>query len=145
MATDDRVVLASSDGDGIATLSALSGYDSGDRYTIQVTVVYEKRVQASVEVSDIRIADSDEMPSLPGYFRRLADDWKGWVGTREWQSVDQRLHLRCTTDRIGHAYLSVSIRGDQFLRPQWEATVTVVLDVVQRERAAREMALYFAD
>ena len=102
-------------------------------------------MRASGDVSDIRVPDSDETPSLPGYFKRLADDWRGWDGVREWESVDQRLRLACTTDRTGHAYLTISLRGERFLDPRWEARVTVVLDVEQRKRAAREIAVYFAE
>ena len=140
-----QIVLASSSSNAKVLLSAPSGYDLAERYAFHVSLSYGGQMQASGDVSDIRVPDSDETPSLPGYFKRLADDWKGWEGIREWESVDQRLRLGCTTDRTGHAHLAVSLRGDRFLNPQWEATVSVVLDVEQRRRVARDIAVYFVD
>ena len=46
---------------------------------------------------------------LAGFFADLADDWRGWSGTKEWNGMEGGLRLFCTHDKVGHVTMRVSL------------------------------------
>ncbi len=46
---------------------------------------------------------------LADYFERLAQDWKGWRGSREWRSLEGELQISAVHD--GHIRLELELRG----------------------------------
>lgn len=43
---------------------------------------------------------------------RLAADWRGWSGEREWWSDEGNLHLSFSHDGLGHVKVVVELRSD---------------------------------
>lgn len=70
------------------------------------------------------------------YFLRLATDWRGWSGQREWASLEGDLALTAECDRAGHVYLHVHLHDGAPAR--WEVGAELVLEAGQLERLASE-------
>jgi hypothetical protein len=64
---------------------------------------------------------------LRDFFGSLAADWRGWQGTRRWESIEHDLTVEATVDHHGHVALTFILQRDY--RPDaWFVTVTVSVD-----------------
>ncbi len=50
-----------------------------------------------------------EFNSLVDFFAELAQDWRGWSGTRDWRSLEGDLAISATSDDLGHCHLIFEI------------------------------------
>ena len=71
---------------------------------------------------------------LDRLWRDLAENWRGWEGTRSWQSLEGDLELSATSDRLGHVALEVRLEeGAPF---PWRVHGKLSLDAGQLHRIA---------
>ena len=71
---------------------------------------------------------------LDRFWRDLAENWRGWEGTRSWQSLEGDLELSATSDRLGHVALEVRLEeGAPF---PWRVHGKLSLDAGQLHRIA---------
>ena len=71
---------------------------------------------------------------LDRFWRDLAENWRGWEGTRSWQSLEGDLELSATSYRLGHVALEVRLEeGAPF---QWRVHGKLSLDAGQLDRIA---------
>ncbi|KQZ70883.1 DUF6228 family protein [Nocardioides sp. Root151] len=49
---------------------------------------------------------------LANFFADLADAWRGWLGTRTWESLEGDLKIEARHD-YGHVGLTITVRRDQ--------------------------------
>jgi hypothetical protein len=136
---DGGVVAVSARGGTRLAFSQFSGYDSADYYSF-VASIRRSGLKAEVRVVDF---SGSGMWSLSLFFQSLAAEWRGWEGEKVWESLEEHLTLRCTSDKKGHAYLTVRV-GENKMGAEWSAEATLELDVMQRERLAAEVGRYFA-
>src|SRR5437870_2610550 len=47
---------------------------------------------------------------LSSFFEELATNWRGWTGTKVWESVEGELQLQCLSDHTGHITIKVAVR-----------------------------------
>lgn len=52
-----------------------------------------------------------EPHGLASLFAELAANWKGWEGVKQWRSVEGDFALSCTSDRLGHVALEVTLKS----------------------------------
>jgi hypothetical protein len=71
---------------------------------------------------------------LDRFWRDLAENWRGWKGTRSWHSLEGDLHLSATSDRLGHVALEVCLEKDAPF--QWRVHGKMSLDAGQLDRIA---------
>jgi Family of unknown function (DUF6228) len=71
---------------------------------------------------------------LDQFWRDLAENWRGWEGTRSWQSLEGDLEFSATSDRLGHVELEVRMEeGAPF---QWRVHGKISLDAGQLDHIA---------
>lgn len=83
---------------------------------------------------------SYQSTGLAELFTSFARDWRGWPGTRTWQSLEGELELTATCDRTGHVNLTVTL-SDR-MHPAWSASADLVLEAGALERIAREVEAF---
>ena len=71
---------------------------------------------------------------LDQFWRELAEDWRGWEGTRSWRSLEGELELSATSDRLGHVELEV--RLDEGAPFQWRVYGMISLEGGQLDSIA---------
>lgn len=92
-------------------------------------------LDASWPVSPDYAAGFDE---LAEFFRRLADDWRGWPGERTYESLEHDLRLTATHD--GHVRLAVQL-SQSGLPDGWSASGVFRVDPGEEmTRAAEDLA-----
>jgi hypothetical protein len=66
---------------------------------------------------------------LANYFAELAADWRGWDGSRAWESVEGDLRIEAA-HKFGHVQLRVMVRayGSGWGNEGWSATADLTLD-----------------
>jgi hypothetical protein len=73
---------------------------------------------------------------LSGYFRRIADDWRGWDGARAWSTLEGEFDFKATHDGLGYMKLRARLRGGSYAE-DWGADGTIWIDAGQLEALAR--------
>lgn len=67
---------------------------------------------------------------LVGFLRRLADDWRGWSGTRVWNALEHEMTLDARHEGRGYVLLGVTLRRSErpYADNAWSARVVFVLE-----------------
>ena len=81
-------------------------------------------VEAAARVYD------DHFEALTEYFRDLAGHWRGWSGTKKWESLEGHVRLQASADRTGHITLRVRLRDDA-AGDDWSVETALVLEAGQ--------------
>lgn len=113
-------------GDGIGMVFVSELHDDG------LSVVAEVQVDGDGDGLNLR---------LPAFVERLAEDWRGWNGVRNWHSWDRDLFLDARHDGRRHVELGVTLRR---YRPPFNATRWTARAVFHLE-PGEEMARFAAD
>ena len=110
----------------------LTGYD-GTNFRVRYT---SSEVSATVEVYDIQ----PQRWSI--FFQGLADNWRGWAGVREHESLEHHLKLSCTADSTGHVEMRCILRGDPGTS-NWRVEDSLFLEAGQLDGLAKRAKEYF--
>jgi|SRR5205823_4844063 len=73
---------------------------------------------------------------LAQFFDDLAVNWRGWVGARDWSSLEGEIKISCTSDKLGHVEMGILLRSS-LLPLNWEASGTLIVEAGQLESVAR--------
>lgn len=84
-------------------------------------------------------ASSDMEPDLGGFFRELADHWKGWEGERGWSTLEGEFSLSATSDRLGHIRLAFSL-SQPFTGLELRLTGALELEAGMLDSIAKEVS-----
>jgi hypothetical protein len=74
---------------------------------------------------------------LAGFIRQLADDWRGWQGSRVWRALENELTVEARHDGRGHVALGVTLRRSRHAYDEdaWSARVVFTLEAGQEMSA----------
>ena len=70
------------------------------------------------------------------YFKELADNWKGWTGTKQWESLESTLRFEATSDRTGHVMLNVQL--DEGTPYDWRLKVNLIIESGQLDKISSD-------
>lgn len=76
------------------------------------------------------------------YFQDLAENWRGWDGTKCERSVEGHLELEATADSTGHITLRVTLSNEP-LYDVWRASCRLRLEAGQLEALAKRASRFF--
>ncbi len=51
---------------------------------------------------------------LSKFFAELAQEWKGWDGSKTWTSLEGEFELKCEHDRIGHVITTATLHSSPY-------------------------------
>ena len=80
---------------------------------------------------------------LEALFQETVDEYRGWEGIKQWESLETQLAIDVTTDRTGHATFVVKL-FEEAGRWGWRAQIDIMLEVMERERVTRALRSFFA-
>jgi hypothetical protein len=95
-----------------------------------------EELQASVEVYDFRPQDWIAL------FRTMADNWRGWNGAAEHESIEGHISVSCMHDGKGHIEMRVQLRGDMS-GSAWRAEDSIYIEAGQLDALAAAAEEYF--
>jgi len=75
---------------------------------------------------------------LVEFFEDLAAIWRGWKGKKDWTSLEGELSLVCTSDRLGHVAIEVTLCNI------WSVRKVFDVEAGQLEQLASEIKKFFA-
>jgi hypothetical protein len=78
---------------------------------------------------------------LAAFFADLDAQWKGWVGEKEWHSVEDDFALSCTSDGLGHAALRVMLKSGLY-EDDWCVQTVIHVDAGQLEDLAAKVKTF---
>ena len=134
-------------------LDIYSGGDEDDRQVFPLTVIWSsvdsgsltlRRISADrlhVEVANEHFRGATEccitgIDSPAVFFAEMANEWRGWKGTKEWSDREGALQLSAKADSLSHISLDVELTSSDFLSL---VRVTLVLDAGQLEDIANRV------
>ncbi|TCO24738.1 hypothetical protein EV652_108273 [Kribbella steppae] len=143
------VTLRWSDGDREARIEFASQRfryrDPSDPYVAADDIVeYTVRLSGNGLTAEALVLSLDTAGSgLPAFIEYLAEDFRGWDGTRTWENVDHDLCVEATWTTRGHVdllwWLTPSIYD------KWRASVVVEVEPgAEMSALARELSAFFA-
>jgi hypothetical protein len=74
----------------------------------------------------------------------LAENWRGWPGELQWESLEHELRLVATNDRRGHIAIRIQLRSG-FRDYDWSVAATVMVDAGQLEGLAKHAISFFGE
>lgn len=80
---------------------------------------------------------------LPAYFAALAQDWRGWSGSRGWSSLEGQFSLDSEHDGLGTITMIAGLAPDAAF-PRWKAAIVLTVDAGGLEHAAGAVTRFFA-
>jgi hypothetical protein len=89
----------------------------------------------------VHVEDRD-LPRWAELFGGMAASWRGWRGTKDVESLEGHLTLRCSTDACGHVSIRVRFRGD-FGVSDWVVEQTLLLEAGQLDDLAIQADRFF--
>lgn len=84
-----------------------------------------------------------EVQHLCGYFQEMGDSWRGWKGTKVWESLEGQLLFSASSDSTGHVILEVTIRQVDSLG--WQLKGYLEIEAGQLEAVARSVNKMFSE
>lgn len=113
----ERVVIT--DGSRTATLSAAHRFGGSDLYVGEsfTISIEDDGLQAERTV----FVFSHDWIAFAAFFEDLADSWRGWDGTRTWESIEHDLTIEARSDPGRHCSLSFIVRNGPI--PTWTARI----------------------
>lgn len=119
------------------TFSRLIEGDSApcDTFTVEVRL-HGGYVDARVSVYDIFPARWSQL------FADVAQNWRGWQGSKEETSLEGHLGLSFTADRLGHITMRVHLT-DRDGESDWMAAQSIHIEAGQLDELASRAAAYF--
>lgn len=107
------------------TLARADDWSTTDGETLSVTLS-DVGLRAELDVSAGYIG----FARLGEFFFQLADDWRGWVGERTYETLEHDLVLRAT--HRGHVHIDV--RLSETTIDGWTASASIVIDAGEQLR-----------
>jgi Family of unknown function (DUF6228) len=124
-AVDDyepSVLIRSSDGRAAGTLRLSQPARPWD----DDLLTYQIQVQAPGLLATVEIT-SLHGDAIPAFLHDLAEDFRGWPGSRNWRSLEDQFRLEATHDSLGHVSLLVRLRPRAYL-DHWELCLPVTVE-----------------
>jgi len=81
---------------------------------------------------------------LSGFLRRLAEDYRGWAGARQWRSLEDQMRIEASHDGRGHVTLMFRL-DDRVYGDHWDLSVTFTVEAgAEMEALADAVEVFFA-
>jgi hypothetical protein len=115
-----------------------------------------RNVSGWVETYDVRIGMPGMSAALvvenPGFgqpptsfFADLAENWRGWKGSKEWRAIEGEYDLLATADSLGHVSLTAVLRPDSAMVPScWKAQISLIVEAGHLGTLQHDVATFFA-
>jgi hypothetical protein len=80
--------------------------------------------------------------SLLHLFEWMAENWRGWPGSKSWASIEGEFSLECSTDSLGHVHIDISLSEQDHSEP-WRLKARINVDAGQLDEIARNARSLF--
>ena len=104
---------------------------------------FEASLRSSSHSASKRVCCYTDPGGIASLFDDAAAHWRGWSGTKRWESIEGELTLELTADRTGHITLDVTINNDLGGPDSWRVHSQLALEAGQLEALARDAAKTF--
>jgi len=76
---------------------------------------------------------------LSNFFADIADNWRGWLGVKEYCSLESDLEINATSDSTGHVRLEITLRSNTYF---WHIGGAIELDASQLDIINEELKVF---
>jgi hypothetical protein len=74
------------------------------------------------------------------YFAELAENWRGWNGIKQWNSLEGELQISSESDSLGHVTMDITLES----YGSWKSQITLVFDAGQLDDISSKIKAFFA-
>jgi hypothetical protein len=76
-------------------------------------------------------------------FQEAAREWRGWSGTKSWESLEGEFRIELKTDKSGHITINVEINHDCGNPEPWRLKSCIMTEAGQLETIAKRATQFF--
>jgi hypothetical protein len=87
---------------------------------------YIVKISGPGMAAEAPVMNTSDRSELPDFIHELADNFRGWRGTRTWESLEHQLQVEATWADGGHVQLKFQITPSIY--DQWKACVVVPIE-----------------
>jgi hypothetical protein len=73
------------------------------------------------------------------YFADIAENWRGWNGTKQWNSLESELQLSSESDSLGHITMDITLESYE----NWKTQIILVFDAGQLDDISSKIKAFF--
>jgi len=77
-------------------------------------------------------------------FQEAASEWRGWSGTKSWESLEGELRIELKADKTGHISMNVEINHDCGNPDPWRLKSCIMMEAGQLETIAKRASQFFS-
>ena len=85
----------------------------------------------------------NEGPGISGFLADLAENWRGWTGSKSWGDLEGLIRIEATHDGRGHVSLDFDLRSS--LYDGWRVEATVPVEAGQLDALVRAARAFDAE
>jgi hypothetical protein len=132
----ESVIIKSSSNSAELQLSERNGLflSEGSEY-------YRVTLKAKDIVASTKIYAFEPHSELWRYFEDLAVNWRGWVGEKQWNSLEGEFTISSESDAPGHIEMDIVLKSGV----DWSVQTAISLDVVQLEDISSKLKQFFSE
>ncbi|MBJ6802075.1 DUF6228 family protein [Geomonas propionica] len=76
-------------------------------------------------------------------FREAANQWRGWSGTKMWESLEGEFKIELKADKTGHVTIYININHDGGNTEPWRLKSCLLIEAGQLEAIAKRATEFF--
>lgn len=76
-------------------------------------------------------------------FQEAASEWRGWSGTKCWESLEGEFKIELKADKTGHITINVDINHDCGNSEPWRLKSCIMIEAGQLETIAKRATEFF--
>ena len=129
--TDAFTIKSAADG-----ASLILRWEDPDQFQAEIR---RPRLGANTRVASRVARSGDQSDGLAEFFGGLAADWKGWIGSREWKSLERDLILSA---KHGPGGIALKMQLHHGAPPVWKLECELGLESAQLDQLATAAATF---
>ncbi len=103
---------------------------------------YSLTVSAQAMEATVRVENVPYGTNPVDFFERVATEWKGWKGEKDWVAMEGEFSLVGKTDSTGHMELTLKLQPSYYA-PCWSSKITLIIEAGQLDSLARKARSFF--
>jgi len=80
---------------------------------------------------------------IASLFQEAASEWRGWNGTKSWESLEGEFKIELTADKKGHITINIGINHDCGNPEPWRLESCIMIEAGQLETIAKRASQFF--
>jgi len=116
--------------------------------SLELTACGGEYVDVSITRHDLtarhKVTVYTDPDGIARFFRSMAYEWRGWSGSKTWESLEGELRLSASRDSVGHVFVAVGLMTAQGAPDPWRVEAELTIEAGMLEQVATDAEALFS-